>query len=133
MTFPHHLDAPGQQLYHVREHTVRWGLTLRYLQSISDFFKSPKWGINLLLGGVCVLIPVVGPIVYAGYCIGVFAQQTRQRNLMYADFEFDRFADYLLRGLWPFLVSLVVGLITLPIIFVMMFAFMLTAKGGAAG
>ena len=42
---------------------------MNYSASISDFFKSPKWAMNMLLGGLCVLIPVVGPIVIMGWLV----------------------------------------------------------------
>jgi len=93
---------------------------MRYLESITDFFKSPNWFMNLLLGSVCIAIPVVGALVYIGYNIGVFVQQHHQPNILYADFKFDRFADYLTRGVWPFLVQLVVGLLLTPLAFVFM-------------
>ena len=32
---------------------------MNYSASVTDFFKSPKWGMNLLLGAVSILIPIV--------------------------------------------------------------------------
>ncbi len=36
---------------------------MNYTASVSDFFKSPKWMMNMLLAGVCVFIPLIGQVV----------------------------------------------------------------------
>jgi hypothetical protein len=79
-------------------------------------FRGPHAWANLGLTLVCVLIPVVGPIVMMGYLVGV--QRSLAENIE-ADaprFEFSRFTFYLMRGLWPFLVGLVLGLIPVPLL-----------------
>ena len=76
-----------------------------YIASISDFFKSPKWMMNLLLGGVCVLIPIVGPIVVLGWLITGFWARRDENFETFPDFDFSHFGKYLERGLWPFLVT----------------------------
>jgi Protein of unknown function (DUF4013) len=91
---------------------------MNYMASISDFFKSPKWLMNLLLGGVCCLIPVVGPLVLMGWLITGFWAREDQRPETFPDFDFNQFGKYLERGVWPFLVTLVV---TLGMAFVMSF------------
>ena len=45
---------------------------MNYAASIFDFFRSPKWMTNLLFGGLCVLIPVVGPLVLLGWLMSGF-------------------------------------------------------------
>jgi hypothetical protein len=80
-----------------------------YMASISDFFKSPKWKMNLLLGAVCALIPVVGQMVLMGWLITGFWGREDQRPETFPDFDFNQFGKYLERGVWPFLVSLAVG------------------------
>lgn len=82
---------------------------MNYMASISDFFKSPKWMMNLLLGGVCALIPVVGPLVLMGWLITGFWAREDQRFETFPDFDFNQFGKYLERGVWPFLVMLVVS------------------------
>jgi hypothetical protein len=84
---------------------------MNYMASISDFFKSPKWMMNLLLGGVCCLIPVVGPLVLMGWLITGFWAREDQRCETFPDFDFNLFGKYLERGVWPFLVMLVVSLV----------------------
>jgi hypothetical protein len=84
---------------------------MNYSASITDFFKSPKWMMNMLLGGLCALIPVVGPIVTKGWLITGFWAREDERFETFPDFDFNRFAKYLERGLWPFLVTLVSSLV----------------------
>lgn len=93
---------------------------MNYTDSVSDFFKSPKWMMNLLLGGVCVLIPLVGPIVVLGWLITGFWARQDQSFEAFPAFDFSHFSKYLERGLWPFLVSLVVGLLMVPVMWVVM-------------
>lgn len=89
-----------------------------YVASVSDFFKSPKWMMNLLLGGVCLLIPLVGPVVVLGWLITGFWARQDQNFETFPPFDFAHFGKYLERGLWPFLVSFVVGLLTVPVIWI---------------
>jgi MFS family permease len=81
---------------------------MNYMAAISDFFKSPKWMMNMLLGGVCALIPFIGPIVLMGWLITGFWGRDDQAHETFPDFDFNHFVKYLERGIWPFLVMLVV-------------------------
>ena len=83
---------------------------MNYTASVSDYFKSPKWMMNTLLAGICVFIPLVGQIVIKGWMITGFWGREDNRPEMFPDFDFNNFGKYLERGLWPFLVSLVSGL-----------------------
>ena len=81
---------------------------MNYTASITDFFKSPKWGMNLLLGAICFIIPAIGPIVLQGWHItGFWAQRDERDPTKFPAFDFQYFGKYLERGIWPFLVSLV--------------------------
>jgi len=40
---------------------------MKYWRSYFYLFDSPKWSMNLLLGSVCVIIPILGSIVFMGY------------------------------------------------------------------
>jgi MFS family permease len=108
-----------------------------YVASISEFFKSPKWMMNLLLGGVCVLIPIVGPIVVLGWLITGFWARQDQRFETFPDFDFSNFGKYLERGLWPFLVAFVVGvgvsIILVPLVWVLMIPVMLAGGLSSGG
>lgn len=82
-------------------------LPMRYIASVSDYFKIPKWGMNTLLGAVAILIPIVGPIVLGGWHITLFwAQGDEEDPAQFPPFDFQYFGKYLERGLWPFLVNL---------------------------
>jgi hypothetical protein len=88
-------------------------------------FASPNWFLNILLGSVCFfLIPIVGPIVMLGYRYEALEQVLRDPNRRVPDFDFGRFGEYLSRGIWPFLVGLVAGLLWVPVIVVMYLAFL---------
>jgi hypothetical protein len=111
---------------------------MNYLASITDFFKSPKWGMNLLLGAFCFIIPYIGTIVLQGWHITAMWTRKNVDPAKYPEFDFGQFGSYLQRGLWPFLVALVVGLAMLPILgavmIVGMFAFvaLMTSLGQEA-
>jgi hypothetical protein len=84
---------------------------MNYPASVSDYFKSPRWMMNTLLAGVCVFIPFVGQIVIKGWMITGFWSRADERPETFPDFDFSNFGKYLERGLWPFLVTLVAGLV----------------------
>jgi hypothetical protein len=71
---------------------------------------NPKWTSNILMGAVCSLIPVVGGLALSGYQYDIVEALAVRGEEVYPDFEFGRFGKYLVRGLWPFLVALVVFL-----------------------
>jgi hypothetical protein len=66
---------------------------------------------NTLLAGVCVFIPLIGPIVIKGWLITGFWGRDDERPETFPDFDFNNFGKYLERGLWPFLVMLVSSLV----------------------
>jgi hypothetical protein len=71
-----------------------------------------KWLSNILFGGLCLIIPAIGPIVFSGYLFEVIDSLKRDpEHKYYPDFDFNRFMPYLMRGIWPFLVRLVVSLV----------------------
>jgi len=102
---------------------------MRSLQFITD---RKNWKSNILMGAVCLLIPAIGQIVFSGYLFEVIeALQRDPDHVDYPDFDFNRFMEYLMRGIWPFLMSLVVGLIiAVPI---MLVAFVIMGLGIAIG
>jgi hypothetical protein len=112
---------------------------MNYTTSVSDFFKSPKWMMNLLLGGICVLIPIVGPMVVLGWLITGFWARRDENFETFPDFDFSNFGKYLERGLWPFLVAFVVSMafsiVMVPLAWVLMIPAMLVgglSSGGQA-
>jgi hypothetical protein len=93
---------------------------MNYTASVSDFFKNPKWMMNLLLAGVCVFIPFVGQIVIKGWLITGFWGRDDEQFETFPEFDFSKFGKYLERGLWPFLVTLVTSLV-LGMVFAVLF------------
>jgi hypothetical protein len=91
---------------------------MNYGDSISDFFKSPAWMMNMLFGGICVLIPIVGPMVLLGWLITGFWGRQEQGFQSFPPFDFSNFGKYLERGLWPFLVAFAVSLVFVPIMWI---------------
>lgn len=82
-------------------------VSMRYLEAYGYIFQNPNWMMNILLGFVCTLIPIVGNIVLIGYQFEIVESLHRKPNRQYPDFDFNRFSDYLVRGVWPFLVNFV--------------------------
>lgn len=108
---------------------------MQYMQSINYITESPKWLMNLLCLGLCMVIPVVGPLVMLGYQYEIIESLHVRPGSRYPDFDFNRFVDYLVRGLWPFLIGLIVGLIMFPIVLVIevVTVGVIGAVGAAAG
>jgi len=84
---------------------------MNYQASLSDFFKPPKWLMNLLLAGLSGLIPLIGPIIIKGWLITGFWGRDDERPETFPEFDFNLFGKYLERGLWPFLVTLVSSIV----------------------
>jgi len=89
---------------------------IEYLRMYQYVFENPNWLMNILQGALCSVIPIVGPLVMIGYQFEVIEALLATEGRRYSDFTFNRFADYLLRGLWPFLVQLVASLVIAPLI-----------------
>ena len=84
---------------------------MHYFTAYTYVFENPNWLMTLLLRTVCYIIPVVGPIVLMGYQYEIVEALHRNPRRIFPDFNFERFAEYLGRGVWPFLVTLVAGMV----------------------
>lgn len=101
---------------------------MNFVGSISDFFKPQKWGMNMLLGAVCFLIPMIGPIIVSGWVITqLWGRKDDEDPSEYPAFDFQYFTKHLMRGIWPFLAQMVGSFIIMPVFMVIFFAFMLIA------
>lgn len=99
------------------EYTPGEPWTVDYFGGFSAALTNPNWFVSALLCGLILLVPILGPIVALGYAFDVADHLHRTNGRLVRDFSFDRFSDYMTRGVGPFLVSLVVGLICgLPVI-----------------
>jgi hypothetical protein len=107
---------------------------LQYLRMYSYIFENPNWMMNVLLTAVCGLIPIIGGLVLMGYQYEVVIAMLMSGGTRYVDFDFNKFADYLMRGLWPFLVGLIASLVAVPLALVFVpLMFMVIALAGSAG
>src|SRR6185436_15089373 len=77
----------------------------QYFASLNYFFEHPDWGLSLLLGSVCLLIPVINTMILLGYRYEVVEMQLRFPDQFYPKFDVGRFSQYLSRGLIPFLLD----------------------------
>lgn len=94
---------------------------MHYNASVADFFKMPKWGTNMMLGAVAILIPIIGPLVLGGWHVtGFWARGDDEEPATFPPFDFQYFGKYLERGLWPFLVNLAASLVMIPLMMCLM-------------
>lgn len=93
---------------------------MNYLGSYKFIFRRSDWFVNGLLVLVCQMIPIVGPMVLFGYMHEIFLLQLQNPEAEYPRFNFGRFSDYLMRGVYPFLVAFVVSFVMMPFIYLSM-------------
>lgn len=89
---------------------------MRYVDSYRFPFQSTNWMTNVLCGSVCFLIPAIGPLIFMGYLLELVEWLHAKKPTStaaeagYPDFNVNRFGDYLKRGIWPFLVQIILSL-----------------------
>ena len=88
-------------------------------------WKSPNWTMNLVWMFVCQLssVLVVGAMVAFGYLAEVAEARSGGKSEVWPDFNPERFGDYMERGLWPFLWTLIW---TIPLLFMVLVPTMAT-------
>lgn len=91
-------------------------MKIDFASSFKDLFSTEKKWMTVLGLSVSLLIPIVGPLVALGYLMRRFARVRSGKTV--EDFDFNNFGEYLQIGLWPFLCTLVVTVVLMPIIFV---------------
>lgn len=113
--------------------------SLEYLEAVRFIWTNPNWVVNLLLSSLCLfaasVIPILPQLVLMGYQCEVLEGLVLRPRGMYPDFKMDRLADYLVRGLWPFVVALLLGLAIVPIMLLVLAGPLigLAVLGGAGG
>src|SRR5947209_5698807 len=88
---------------------------IEHMRMFKYVFENPNWLMNILLAGLCMIIPIIGSLIVLGYQFEAVAVLLSTQGARYPDFTFNRFAEYLVRGLWPFLVQLIASLVLAPI------------------
>ncbi len=88
---------------------------MAYMDAFSSFFKLEGWGKSLGFLALCSLIPIVGVIVMIGFFATQFVRQHYNGDEDRMEFAFDRFGDYLGRGVWWFLMAFIITFAMIPI------------------
>lgn len=101
--------------------------SMEYMRSVHYVFESPKWFVNLLWGGLCLfstsVIPIVGQLLWMGYQFEIVEELLcRPPSRGYQDFDINRFKEYVVRGVWIFLATLVLMLVIMPVMLILIFA-----------
>jgi hypothetical protein len=104
---------------------------MHYFESYQFFLRGSKWALNLIFAGLCVLVPIAGPMVLMGWAFQVLLKR-RVQGYGEPVFDTNKLGDYLLRGVWPFLVQMLISFVILPIVWVSWFTmiFSTVAAGG---
>lgn len=109
-------------------------VSVGYMEAIRFPFQGPHAWMNILLISVGNMVPVIGPIVMSGFVYDTFEALFRQKRTYAPPFEFDRLSEYLMRGVWLFLVNMIVSFVfIMPSVVVLMiaqFAGMAMLEGG---
>ena len=99
----------GGTLNHYSDGFFRPVQSFDFWRMVSAPFKSPNWAMNLLWMFVCELgaIVVIGRVVAFGYMAEVAEARSGGKSESWPDFVPERFNEYLMRGLWPFIWSVI--------------------------
>lgn len=93
-------------------------MNLDYRRSLRFLFDDPEWPTTLLFVTLALLVPLVGPIVAFGYQATVIEALAREGSgAAPPRFVLEHLADYLLRGLRMWVVTLVLTLVVVPVAF----------------
>lgn len=82
---------------------------VEYLKGLKVLFKDPNMKNNLLIGSIFALIPIAGALALQGWFCEIIQRSLRKHPVLIPKLSFSDLGHYLVRGLMPFLVSLVGG------------------------
>jgi hypothetical protein len=107
-----------------------------YLRAYNYIFENPNWINTVLMWSLCALvagfIPILPYLLIIGHMFEMVESLYLTRGTRYPDFDFNRFSEYLGRGIWPLLVGFIAMLPLLVIIYGGMFGVIFAAAGAAA-
>ncbi len=89
---------------------------IEYLRSVRLVFEHPQWFQGLLLLALFMLIPVLNSPLMYGYLYEVTEHLHLRRPGAYPLFEIRRFAAYVTRGIWCYLIVNLTATILIPAI-----------------
>lgn len=112
---------------------------VEYMRAYNYVFENPNWMTNILWLGLAMLIagmvPGVGVLVYIpllGYGFEVVEALLANGGRGYPDVDMNRIERYFYRGLWPFLVGMIVSMVAmfvvLPLFYGAMIALVVAAS-----
>jgi hypothetical protein len=103
---------------------------LEYFRAYQAVLMSGNWPLNIFWGTLAFfsssVVPLVGGMVWTGYLYECVEQLHHTRGTEMPDFDVNRFGDYLTRGVFPFLVQLVIW-IALGVCYFLLYPFMFAA------
>jgi hypothetical protein len=98
--------------------------SLQYTRAWKYPFESPQWVVTVLfLTAALVLsgfIPILPFLIVYGYQFEVIEGLHRSGGRSYPEFNIDRFAEYLVRGVWVMLVAMLGALALTPVILIIL-------------
>lgn len=103
-----------------------------YPDMFAAIVRNPAWVANLFFMLVAGFIPLIGSILVAGYQFEVVEALVRQPRQMYPDFDWGRVKQYLMRGIWPVVVKLMLGFVLAPFAFVIWFGSIIVLSSASA-
>ncbi|HUE74263.1 MAG TPA: hypothetical protein VMP01_25505, partial [Pirellulaceae bacterium] len=83
---------------------------LAYLAAFRYVFESPDWFVSVVLLAVIGFLPVLGHVAQWGFYYEIVEALHRRPDAPYPKFDLRRFGDYCMRGVWPYVLSMMVGL-----------------------
>ena len=99
------------------------GRRIEFLRSVRYVFEHPEWFKGLLLLAVFMLIPVLSQPMLFGYVYEVVEHRHRKLPGPYPLFDIRRFAAYVTRGIWCYLLVNLMATLLIPV-------FQFTLQGG---
>ena len=121
MSSSEEIDSPGEDQAASEPQDSNPHQRMRYLQGYYFVFDHPKWMSNLLHCTICAILPFIGLLVFMGYEYQLIENTHRDSKKRYDLFQWSNFSDYLTRGIWPWLISMLVGMIVQPFLFVLLY------------
>ena len=113
---------------------------VEYMRAYNFIFENPNWVTNVLwlslAGLIAGVVPGIGVLVYLplmGYCFEVIESLLTSGGRSYPDVDMNRIERYFYRGLWPFLVALIVTMVAMFVVLPLWYGAMIAVVlGGAA-
>jgi uncharacterized protein DUF4013 len=84
---------------------------LVYFPAFRFVFDNPDWFTTVVFTSVIGFLPILGQIAHIGFYYDVVEALHRQPHVPYPKFEFRRFGDYCTRGVWPYVLAMMVGML----------------------